>query len=131
MIKEKGNLLVTFRPGEVTGSYNPREDVLRDICCKLGGLDYKIIDPYILYSSLADTGFLVRAEEYSSKGYWTVSFYYPGGKDENRIRRTIINFILDEAKNDPNLFDNGYAVVIDVDGNQSLCSVKKRDKKII
>jgi len=131
MIKEKGNLLVSFRPGEVIGSYNRREYVLRDICCKLGGLEYKIFDPYILYSSLADTGFLVRAEEYSSKGYWTVSFYYPGGKDENRIRRTIINFILDEAKNDPNLFDNGYAVVIDVDGSQSLCSVKKRDKKII
>lgn len=133
MEKEKGNRLVTFKPGEVIGAHNESEDVLKDICSKLGGLEYKLFDPYILYSSLADTGFLVRDEELRSDGYWTASFFYPGGKDENRIRRMIINFILEDAKNDPHLFDHGYAVVVDADGNLSLHSVKKsnRNKKAI
>lgn len=128
MKKEKGSHLVTFRPGEVIGAYNQGEDILKDICGKLGGFGCKIFEPYILYTRLADFGFLIRDEEPLSNGYWSVSFFYPAGEDENMLRRIIIDAILNEAKNDPALFDKGYAVIIDVEGNQSLRSIRKSNK---
>lgn len=129
VMKEKtGNHLVTFRPGEVIGMHNEREVVLEDICNRLGGFGFKIFDPYMVYSNLADNGFLVRVEELSSYGYWMVSFFYPNGKDENETRRIIINYILNEAKNDPKLLTNGYAVVSDNNGNLNLSALRRARK---
>lgn len=126
-----GELLVSFRPGEVIGMHHESEAELRDICTRLGGFDCKVFDSYMVYSGMADAGLLIRAEEKSSSWFWTVSFFYPGEADENEIRRKIINVILDEVKNDPKLPLNGYAVVSDKSGNLKLGCIKKRRKKII
>lgn len=126
-MKEKiGNFLVSFRPGEVVGRHHQREPELRNICARLGGFDCKVFDSYLVYSGLADAGHLIRVEEKCSPRFWMVSFFYSGEADENETRRKIINVILDEAKDDPKLPLNGYAVISDRDGNLKLGYMKKR-----
>lgn len=128
MSEKTGKFLVSFRPGEVTGTHHERETELRKICASLGGFDCKVFDPYLAYSGLADAGLLVRVEEKSTSWLWTVSFFYPPEGDENEIRRKIINAFLTEAKNDPKLLPNGYAVVSDEHGNLYLRFIKKHQK---
>lgn len=132
MKKEKtGNFLVSFRPGEVIGRHHQREVALKNICVRLGGFDCKIFDSYLIYSWLADAGYLVRVEEMYSPRFGIVSFFYPGEADENEIRRKIINFMLDEAKNDPKLLLNGYAIISDEYGSLKLGYIKKRRENIL
>jgi len=130
-MKEKiGNFLVSFGPGEVIGKHHEREAVLRNICTRLGGFDCKVFDSYLVYSGLADAGYLIRVEGKCSPRFWSVSFFYPGEAEENKIRRKIINVLLDEAKSDPKLPLNGYAVVSDKSGNLKLGCLKKRRKNV-
>lgn len=131
-MKEKiGNFLVSFRPGEIIGKHHAREAALRDICTRLGGFDCKVFDSYLVYSGLADAGYLIRVEEKCSPRFWSVSFFYPGEANRNEIRRKIINIILDEARNDPKLPLDGYAVISDKNGNLKLGYMKKRRQKIL
>lgn len=131
-MKEKvGALLVSFRPGEVIGKHHESEVELRDICTRLGGFDCKVFDSYLIYSDLADAGYLIRLEEKCSPRFWSVFFFYPGEANENELRRKIINVILNEAKNDPKLPLNGYAVVSDKNGNLKLGYFKKHRNHIL
>lgn len=126
MNKQLGSFLVLFKPGVITGVHNESEVVLKDICDGLGGLDCKIFDPYMAYARLADDGFLVRVEQRNDYGFAAVSFFYPTRKNEHAVRRKIINEILGEIKNEPELLANGYAVISDKSGNLKLRYIKNR-----
>lgn len=127
MVKQLGSFLVLFKPGVVTGNHNESEVVLKDICERLGGLDCKVFDPYLVYTRLADFGILTRVEQRNAYGYSAVSFFYPAGTNKHSTRRIIVNEILGEMKNDPKLLSNGYAVVSDNVGNLKLRYIKSRE----
>jgi hypothetical protein len=120
-----GDFLVSFRRGEVIGMHNNKEVELNEICTKLGGLDRKYFDPYKIYSKLADHKLLVRVAIKNLDGSRIIFFFYPVDQNQNEIRREMINLILDGARNDYKLFLNGYAVVINQDGNLKLAYIEK------
>ncbi len=126
-----GDFLVSFRRGEVFGMHNEKEVELSEICNKLGGIDRKVFNPYKAYSNLADNKLLVRVEIKNLNGTRTTFFFYPVDKNQNEIRRKIINFILNEARKDYKLFLNGYAVVINKYGNLKLACIDKSPKNTI
>ncbi len=126
-----GDFLVSFRRGEVIGMHNEKEVELNDICTRLGGLNCKVLNPYKAYSNLADNKLLVRVEIKNLNGSRTTFFFYPIDKNQNEIRRKIINYILNEAKNDYKLFLKGYVVVINKDGNFKLAYIEKSLKNTI
>lgn len=120
MIKQVGSFIVLFRPGVVSGIHSEKEAVVKNICLRFGEFDNKVFDPYILYSGMADEGLLVRVEQINQYGCGAVSFFYPGGCNENAVRRKIINRMLGEVMNAPGLFKNGYTVVCDSSGDLQL-----------
>ena len=126
MKKQLGNYLVLFRPGVITGMHSEREVVLKDICERLGGFDCKVFDPYFAYSDFCDAGLLVRVEQGNIYGFYSVAFFYVDRKSEHEIRRKIINGILDSVKSNSKLFENGYVIVSDRQGNLKLNYIKDR-----
>lgn len=121
-----GDFVVLFRPGVVTGIHNEKEVLLKEICDRLGGFDCKIFDPYMTYSSLADSGLLVRVEQKNAYGFGAVSFFYPNKSTEQDLRRKIINHMLEEVKSNTKLAANGYIVISDRTGNLKLKHLKDR-----
>lgn len=95
MIKP-GKLLVTFRPGEITGCYNIGEEELKAIAAALGSLTDRVFDMYMEFSEIADKGILVRDERVYGRRYATISFYYPLTLSVAKVRQVIINKLLRE-----------------------------------
>lgn len=125
MSKQLGSFLVAFRPGVVTGILNKKEAAIKEICERFGGFAFKVFDPYIKFSELADTGMIIRVEERIAVDRYCVSFYYPALEDEKDIRNKIINSMLEEIKSSHSFYAGGFAVTVDSSGNHKFHRSKR------
>ncbi|WP_143147803.1 hypothetical protein [Desulforamulus hydrothermalis] len=110
MIKP-GKLLVTFKPGEITGCYNPGEEEIKAIAAALGSVTDRVFDMYMEFSKMADKGILVREEQVYGRRNAIISFYYPLELPVSKVRQVIINQLLREYLSSPNYPHPGIYVV--------------------
>lgn len=123
-----GDFLVSFRRSEAAGVHNEKEVELIEICNRLGRPGFKVFDPFVAYSRLAERNLLEKVKIKNLDGSWTIFFFYPIDKKQSEIRRQIINWILYEVSKDNRLFLNRMAVVISNDGRLKLACIKKSHK---
>jgi len=126
-----GDFLVSFRSGEIIGTYNHKEEELIDIGNRLACLDRKYFDPCRTYSKLARHKLLARVEIKNLDGTWLIFFFYPVGQNKDAIRSEIINAILKEARYDYKLCLTGHAVVVSQEGNFKLAYLAKSYKNTL